>query len=150
MHLRGEPGRSMGGRGRCIEIRIAIVYAEPQHSIIKSFTLAPGSSVLDALHAAASDADLSKVLLENSPLGIFGKLAYPRLNVRQIIGEEKMKESKFILEILEEEKLRNFLEANRAAILNVLRARFRSERLPKSRKTLSTPSPIFRTSARST
>jgi len=65
----------MGGKGICIEIRIAIVYAEPQHSIIKSFTLAQGSSVLDALHAAASDADLSKVLLENSPLGIFGRPA---------------------------------------------------------------------------
>ncbi len=71
--------------------------------------------------------------VENNPadllaiLGIFGKLAYPRLNVRQIIGEEKMKESKFILEILEEEKLRNFLEMKRADILSVLRARFRSE-----------------------
>jgi uncharacterized protein len=55
------------------EIRIAIVYAQPQHSIIKSFTLAQGSSVLDALCAAALDADLSQVLQENSPLGIFGR-----------------------------------------------------------------------------
>jgi hypothetical protein len=56
------------------QIRVAIVYAEPQHTIDKSFALARGSSVLDALRAAAADVDLSKVILESSPVGIFGRI----------------------------------------------------------------------------
>ena len=35
-------------------------------------------------------------------LGIFGQLAHPTLDVRQIIGVEKMKESKFYQEIMQE------------------------------------------------
>ncbi|HEY2145674.1 MAG TPA: RnfH family protein [Steroidobacteraceae bacterium] len=57
------------------EIRVEIVYAQPQHSIIKSFTLTQGSMVLDALRAAALDADFSKVDIDNSPVGIYGKPA---------------------------------------------------------------------------
>jgi uncharacterized protein len=56
------------------EIRIEIVYAEPRHGIIKSFALTPGALVRDALAKAASDPAFSKVDLENSPVGIFGKL----------------------------------------------------------------------------
>jgi hypothetical protein len=56
------------------KIRIEMVYAEPRHSIVKSFRLAPGSAVLDALRLAALDPDFSKVDLESSPVGIFGKL----------------------------------------------------------------------------
>jgi uncharacterized protein len=57
-----------------LEIRIEIVYAEPQRGIIKSFALTPGALVRDALAKAAADPDFSKVDLANSPVGIFGKL----------------------------------------------------------------------------
>jgi hypothetical protein len=60
-------------------------------------------------------------------LGIFGKLAYPRVNVKKLIGAEKMKESKFYQEILAEGEAVGVLKAMRADILRVLRARFRSE-----------------------
>ena len=53
-------------------------------------------------------------------LSIFGKLGYPRLDVPGIIGREKMKESKFYQEILQEGEL----SAKRADILRVLRVRF--------------------------
>jgi hypothetical protein len=49
-------------------------------------------------------------------LSIFGELAYPRANVGQIIGREKMRESKLYRSILR--------EGERAAILRVLRVRF--------------------------
>ena len=55
------------------EIRIEIVYAEPQQGIIKSFTLMPGALVRDALAKAATEPAFCKVDLENSPVGIFGK-----------------------------------------------------------------------------
>ncbi len=57
-----------------LEIRVEIVYAEPQHSIIRPFTLTAGALVRDALAKAASDPAFSQVDLENSPVGIFGKL----------------------------------------------------------------------------
>lgn len=57
-----------------LEIRVEIVYAEPQRGIIKSLMLTPGASVRDALAKAASDPVFSKVDLANSPVGIFGKL----------------------------------------------------------------------------
>jgi uncharacterized protein len=56
------------------EIRVEIVYAEPQHGVIRFFTLTPGALVRDALAKAAKDPAFSKVDLENSPVGIFGKL----------------------------------------------------------------------------
>ncbi|HEY2678896.1 MAG TPA: RnfH family protein [Steroidobacteraceae bacterium] len=56
------------------KIRIEIVYAEPRRSIAKSFTLTSGSVVLDALRMASADPDFSKVVLESSPVGIFGRL----------------------------------------------------------------------------
>lgn len=56
------------------EIRIEIVYAQPQYGIIKSFTLTQGSRVRDALAKAATDPAFSNVDLKNSPVGIFGRL----------------------------------------------------------------------------
>src|SRR5271155_3136057 len=70
----GGPSRSTRGEAMPTEIRIEIVYAEPQHSIIKSFTLTRGSLVRDALAKAAADAAFSKVDIGNLPVGIFGKL----------------------------------------------------------------------------
>jgi uncharacterized protein len=55
----------------CIEV----VYAHPQHSISKALRLEQGATIADALGAAARDAAFSGVDLENSPVGIFGKLA---------------------------------------------------------------------------
>jgi putative ubiquitin-RnfH superfamily antitoxin RatB of RatAB toxin-antitoxin module len=54
-------------------IRVELVYAEPRHSIARFFTLAAGSMVQDALRLAALDPDFSRVLAQNSPLGIFGR-----------------------------------------------------------------------------
>ena len=53
-------------------------------------------------------------------LSIFGGLAYPRLDVNEIIGRSKMKESRFAREMREEGEV----EKARAYILIVLRLRF--------------------------
>jgi predicted transposase YdaD len=55
-------------------------------------------------------------------LAIFGKLAYPNLDVLGIIGREQMKESKFFQEVLEEGRL----EGRRVALLETLDWRFGS------------------------
>jgi hypothetical protein len=59
-------------------------------------------------------------------LGIFGTLRYGQLDVRRIIGREKMKTSKFYQEIHEE----GAVEAYREAVVTVLRNRFKDIPLP--------------------
>jgi hypothetical protein len=93
------------------------LYPLCQHEKQPGDAIRHAAEVIERMLPAENPADLLALL------GIFGKLAYPRLNVRKIFGEEKMKESKFIQEILEEENLR----ARRADIVRVLRARFRVE-----------------------
>lgn len=56
-------------------------------------------------------------------LAIFGELAFPALDVERIIGSEKMKESRMLRRIRNEEALLS----RRADILRVLRARFQTE-----------------------
>jgi hypothetical protein len=53
-------------------------------------------------------------------LSMFGRLAFPRLDVKTIIGREKMKESPFIREMQDEARA----EERRAAILKILKRRF--------------------------
>ena len=89
----------------------------------------PGDAVT---HAAAT----IEANAENSPeqgtflalLGIFGKLNYPNLDVAQLIGVEKMKDSKFYQEIIEhgkiEGRIEGELESKREDILEALDARF--------------------------
>jgi uncharacterized protein len=55
-------------------IGIEIVYAQPQHSILKALQLAPGSTIADALAAAAADPDFFGVDLAQAAVGIFGKV----------------------------------------------------------------------------
>jgi putative ubiquitin-RnfH superfamily antitoxin RatB of RatAB toxin-antitoxin module len=55
-------------------IRVEIVYAQPQRSIVKSLKMQPGATIADALAEAASDANFRGVDLANSPVGIFGKV----------------------------------------------------------------------------
>jgi putative ubiquitin-RnfH superfamily antitoxin RatB of RatAB toxin-antitoxin module len=55
-------------------LRIEIVYAEPQRLIAKTLHLPRGSCVADALRSVAPDPDFHGVDLENSALGIFGKV----------------------------------------------------------------------------
>jgi putative ubiquitin-RnfH superfamily antitoxin RatB of RatAB toxin-antitoxin module len=55
-------------------LQIEIVYAEPQRAIVKTFRLAAGACVADATRLAALDPDFSGVDLENSALGIFGRV----------------------------------------------------------------------------
>jgi hypothetical protein len=56
-------------------------------------------------------------------LGTFGKLAFPRLDVKTIIGSEKMKESPFLREIKDQGRI----EEKRIDILAILRRRFGTE-----------------------
>jgi putative ubiquitin-RnfH superfamily antitoxin RatB of RatAB toxin-antitoxin module len=56
-------------------IRVEIVYAQLQRSIIKSAALEQGATIEDALAAVALDPDFLGVDLANSPVGIFGKVA---------------------------------------------------------------------------
>ena len=56
-------------------ICIEIVYAHPQHSILKSLELERGATIADALAAVAGEPAFSGVDLENSPVGVFGRLA---------------------------------------------------------------------------
>lgn len=53
-------------------------------------------------------------------LNLFGELAYPQLDVRAIIGREKMRESRFYREVIEEGKVL----ARREALLETLQERF--------------------------
>jgi putative ubiquitin-RnfH superfamily antitoxin RatB of RatAB toxin-antitoxin module len=55
-------------------LQIEVAYAEPQRAIVKTFRLAPQSRVADAMRLAALDPDFSGVALENSALGIFGRV----------------------------------------------------------------------------
>ena len=55
-------------------LQIEVAYAEPQRAIVKTFRVAPDSKVADALRLAALDPDFSGVNLENSALGIFGRV----------------------------------------------------------------------------
>lgn len=56
-------------------------------------------------------------------LSIFGKLAYPDLDVVQLIGREQMKESKFYQEVMAE----GAVERARADVLENIDVRFGSE-----------------------
>jgi uncharacterized protein len=55
-------------------LQIEIAYAEPRRAIVKAYCLAPGSRVADALRLAALDPDFTGVDLENSTVGIFGRV----------------------------------------------------------------------------
>ena len=57
-------------------IRVEIVYAEPQRSVVKSFSLPPGALIADALRLAAADQDFLGIDLSGSAVGIFGKVAH--------------------------------------------------------------------------
>jgi predicted transposase YdaD len=56
-------------------------------------------------------------------LNTFGQLAFPRLNVAAIIGREKMKESPFLREIMNEGRV----EEKRVDIVRILERRFGEE-----------------------
>ena len=62
------------------------------------------------------------------PCSVAGQLVYPRLDVRSIIGREKMKESRFYRDILqegrEEGREEGRQEALRQALLDALRIQF--------------------------
>jgi predicted transposase YdaD len=67
-------------------------------------------------------------------LAIFGKLAYPKLDVMSLIGREQMKESKFFQELLEEGRaegraegrIEGRIEERRENLLETLELRFGS------------------------
>jgi uncharacterized protein len=56
-------------------IRIEIVYAEQQRSVVKSLKMAPGALLGDALNLAALDQDFQGVDLANASVGIYGSVA---------------------------------------------------------------------------
>jgi putative ubiquitin-RnfH superfamily antitoxin RatB of RatAB toxin-antitoxin module len=57
-------------------IRIEIAYAEPQRSVVKSFSVPQGAVIADALREAAADQDFLGVDLSGSALGIHGKVVH--------------------------------------------------------------------------
>ena len=56
-------------------IRIEIVYAQPQRSLVKHLSMPPGALIADALSVAALDEDFQGLDLANATVGIFGSLA---------------------------------------------------------------------------
>jgi uncharacterized protein len=56
-------------------IRIEIVYAEQQRSVVKSLMMAQGELIADALRLAALDEDFQGVDLANATVGIYGSVA---------------------------------------------------------------------------
>ncbi len=56
-------------------IRVEIVYAQPQCSVVKSFNVPCGALIADALRLAAADQDFLGIDLSGSVVGIFGKVA---------------------------------------------------------------------------
>jgi putative ubiquitin-RnfH superfamily antitoxin RatB of RatAB toxin-antitoxin module len=56
-------------------IRIEIVYAEQQRSVVKSLKMAEGVLIADALKWAALDEDFQGVDLANATVGIHGSVA---------------------------------------------------------------------------
>ncbi len=65
-------------------------------------------------------------------LGIFGKLAYPGMDVFHLIGREQMRESKFYQEIVEE----GILEGKRQSITQVLKRRLGPDAAAEFREAL--------------
>jgi uncharacterized protein len=57
------------------KIRVEIVYAEQQRSIVKSLSLAPGALLADALNFAALHEDFQGVDLAKAAVGIYGSVA---------------------------------------------------------------------------
>ena len=57
-------------------------------------------------------------------LGIFSRLAYPNIEPYKLIGREKMRESSFYQEILEEGAATGAVNARRVDILDLIEARF--------------------------
>jgi hypothetical protein len=60
-------------------------------------------------------------------LELFAGLAYPTLDVDEVIGREKMKESRFAREMLQEGRQEGKVENAREYILDLLKARFGSK-----------------------
>jgi putative ubiquitin-RnfH superfamily antitoxin RatB of RatAB toxin-antitoxin module len=56
-------------------LRIEIVYAQPQRSLVKLLSLPPGALLADALNLAALDEDFQGLDLASATLGIFGSVA---------------------------------------------------------------------------
>jgi uncharacterized protein len=56
-------------------LSVEIVYALPQHSMVKSLQLPAGSSVADALRLAQLHPQFAHLDLAGMPVGVFGKLA---------------------------------------------------------------------------
>jgi putative ubiquitin-RnfH superfamily antitoxin RatB of RatAB toxin-antitoxin module len=55
-------------------IRVEIVYAQPQHSIVKALKMPQGALIADALASAAADEVFRGVDLANCAVGIFGRV----------------------------------------------------------------------------
>jgi uncharacterized protein len=55
-------------------LSIEIVYAQPERSLVKSFSVGPGALLADALKLAALDVDFQGLDLANATVGIFGSV----------------------------------------------------------------------------
>jgi hypothetical protein len=69
-------------------------------------------------------------------LALFGNLAYPTMEVVNLIGVENMRESKFFEDVMALGREEGKLQSRRADILEVLEARFGPEKASKLRKSI--------------
>jgi uncharacterized protein len=56
-------------------IAVEVIYAEPQHTIVKSFRLSVPATLEDVLRLAARDPDFAGIDIVYSAVGVFGRLA---------------------------------------------------------------------------
>ena len=87
--------------------------------------LQPKKAIQHAIHAieAVEPTPLARADMLTH-LSIFGKLAYPNLGVIQMIGREKMKESKFFAEVKEMGREEDRVATSRKNVLTVTSGRF--------------------------
>jgi uncharacterized protein len=57
-------------------IRVEIVYAQPQRSVVRSLSVELGAVIADALDLVAADPEFLGIDLSESAVGIFGKVAH--------------------------------------------------------------------------
>ena len=56
------------------DIAVEVVYAEPQHAVVKTFRLRVPATIEDALRLAAVDPDFAGIDILHSAVGVFGRL----------------------------------------------------------------------------
>ncbi len=64
------------------EISVQVSYAEPKRATVKTYRLTASASIADVLRLARSDPEFAGVNIDDSAVGIFGRVAAPSQLVR--------------------------------------------------------------------